>query len=115
LIDIKGALISVLTTIKEKPYSFSIQVEPPNGKVFYISSDFREEAEEWRLAVHEAANRHKVTRKVIPRSSARDSRLEYNSPEQQFGRKSFGGPLRSPDQLFNSNRPPQNNEEALFE
>lgn len=58
----KGALVSVLTQIKEQQHAFSIQIEPPNGKTFFLAAQNPEEAEDWRIAIYSAANIEKLNK-----------------------------------------------------
>jgi hypothetical protein len=42
--------------IKEREFSFSIQIEPPKGKTIYLSAESEEDGYEWRDAVAGIAN-----------------------------------------------------------
>lgn len=47
-INLVDAMISNITTMKDKDFAFSIHTYPPYGKVYYLSADKLEEAVEWR-------------------------------------------------------------------
>ena len=89
-IPLKGALVSVLTQIKEQQHAFSIQVDPPSGKKFFLAAEDPEEAEEWRVWIYSSANLDKL-------SKSRNGSIYNKSPPrgEEVMRKSFGGNLRS--------------------
>ena len=84
--------MSNITVIKEKDFSFSVQIDPPNGKTYLLSSDSFEQSAEWREALIEAARRG--DKSLIRTESVKNSRAESGSkskkrktPEKSFDEK----------------------------
>ena len=59
VINLRDSLISNMTMIKEREFSFSIQTAPPAGKTYFLSCNTQEESSEWREALITASSKHK--------------------------------------------------------
>ena len=57
VINLESALVSNITSIKQRDYSFSIQTVPPNGKTYFMSFDTLNESVQWREYVIKAAKK----------------------------------------------------------
>lgn len=60
IINLVDSLVSNITLIREREHSFSIQMAPPSGKTYFLSCNTYEESNEWREAIINASNTHKV-------------------------------------------------------